>query len=369
MMVRWPILRTLLGKEWLRLRKQPMALMLLGLLTAISILIATSGPQLQRTGTASRLPTCWIVYDSSDEWIEHLRQNIPESPPIRIVPIEKMPQQEGAIVYPSGDCGIELISQQRRRPRVIFRYPGPQPNVMWPHAQWFWGTTAAYLGDSQGLDQVVLPVGRGSPQSAADMLKQTSLSDLMTLEMIGSLLLFGVQFFCCAHLLISFTAQERERGTLLAMALTPASIPEILLAKCLFHGGLSLAMSGVIIGILKPTALAQPLLWGTLIVSAMGFLSVGILVATFARTQATAALLTLCYMLGVALVFHLSKGWASFSMIRELMFEHRGFLLVHSSLRTGGGPLDLIRLGWLATVVLGWVTAATALFQHRGWRG
>ncbi len=368
MMFRPVMLRVLLAKEWLRLRKQPTALLLLGLLTAISVLIATGGPQLQGAGATAKLPTCWIVYDAENEWIQHLKQNVPDTPPIRIVAVDEMPRRGDAIAYPSGDCGMELITKNRKQPRIIFRYPGTQPNIMFPHSQWFWGTTVAFLGETSAFDQVLMPMGRSSPQSASDVMKQTSLSDLMTLEMVGSLLLYGVQFFCCAHLLISFTSQERERGTLLALALTPASVPEILLAKCLFHGSLSVTMCGIIVAILKPMALVQPLLWATLLVSAVGFLSVGILVASLAKTQATAALLTLCYMLGVALVFHLSRGWASFAMVRELMFEHRGFLLIHSSLRTGGSPLDWIRLGGLGVVVLGWVTVATTIFQRRGWR-
>ncbi len=367
MMFRPGILKVLWSKEWLRLRKQPTALCLLGLLTAISVLIATGGPQLTKASD-SKLPTCWLVYDIDNAWVTHLKQRVPEHPPIRIVAAAEMPRRGNAFVYPSGDLGMELSTADRQHPRIIFRYPGTQPNLFWPYTQWFWGETIAFIGETAAFDQVVVPMGRNSSQAASDILKQTSLSDLMTIEMVGSLLLYGVQFFCCAHLLISFTSQERERGTLLAMALTPASIPEILLAKCLFHGCLSLTMCAIIVAILRPIALVQPLLWATLLVSAVGFLSVGVMVASFAKTQATAALLTLCYMLGVALVFHLSRGFAGFALLRELMFEHRGFLLVFASLKSGAGPMAWVKLGGLAIVVLGWATVATQVFRRRGWR-
>lgn len=368
MIFRPAMLRVLWAKEWLRLRKQPTALLLLGLLTAISVLIATGGPQLTRASDTSKLPTCWLVYDSDNAWVTYLKHHLPEHPPIKMVAASEMPHRGNAIVYPSGDCGMELFTAERRNPRLIFRYPGTQPNIFWPYTQWFWGETVAFIGETPAFDQVVIPMGRSSPQAPSDVLKQTSLSDLMTIEMVGSLLLYGVQFFCCAHLLISFTSQERERGTLLALALTPASITEILAAKCLFHGCLSLTMCGIIIAILRPVALLQPLLWATLVVSAVGFLSVGVMLASLAKTQATAALLTLCYMLGVALVFHLSRGWAGFAMVREMMFEHRGFLLIFASLKSGGSPLAWIRLGWLVIVVIGWATVASQVFRRLGWR-
>lgn len=368
MMVRSSILQVLLAKERLRLRKQPMALMLLGLLAAVSILIATGGPQLQGGADKSKVPTCWIVYDAENPWIQHLKQHLPERPPIKIVAASKMPRRGEHFAYPSGDGALELYTQNRRHPRIVLRYPGQQPSILWPHTQWFWGETVAFIGETPAFDQVFVPIGRSSPQSPSDILRQTSLSDLMTIEMIGSLLMFAVQFFCCVHLLISFTAQERERGTLLALALTPASLPEILLAKCLFHGGLSLAMCATIVAILKPVALAQPLLWITLLVTTIGFLSVGVLIASLAKTQATAALLTLCYMLGIALIFHLSRGWAAFAMVRELMFEHNGFLLVHASLKGAASVAAWQRVGTLTAVVTGWVIAATEIFKRKGWR-
>lgn len=368
MTIRISLLRVLLAKERLRLRKQPLALLMLGLLAAISILISMGGPQLQAMSGRAATPTCWIVYDSNNGWIDHLKRHLPQQPSIKIVAASAMPRRGGEFAYPSGDGAIELLLRTPQHPRMIIRYPGLQPSILWPHTQWFWGQTVAFIGETPAFDQVFVPMGRTSPQTAADVMRQTALSDLMTIEMVGGLLLFGVQLFSCVHLLISFTSQERERGTLLALALTPASLTEILLAKCLFHGGLALSMCTLIVAILQPQALGQPLLWGTLLVSSVGFLSIGVLIASLARTQATAALLTLCYLLGVALVSHLSKGWAAFALIRQLMFEHNGFLLIHASLKGAATGMVWQRLGMLTIVVLGWVIIATETFKRRGWR-
>ncbi|MDB5386775.1 MAG: hypothetical protein JWM11_2421 [Planctomycetaceae bacterium] len=371
MTLRLSILRVLWRKEWLRLRKQPMAILLLGLLTAVCVLIATSGPEMQRSAGAS-VPPCWIVYDAQIDanWMNSLREKSKtlEHPPIRISPASEMPHSGDAIVYPSGACGIEISQLKSGQLLVVFRHTGTQPDLMWPHSQWFWATTVEYFEAIPHLQILAQPMGNRSPQLASDLLKQTSLADLVNVELIGSMLIFGAQFFCCVHLLISFSSQDRERGTLLALALTPASVAEIIVAKCLFHGSLSLIMTGVIIGILKPAAFAAPLLWGTLVVSSLGFISVGILLSSLARTQSTAALLTLCYMLGVALIYHLANDLSAFKRLRQLMFEHTSFQLVYVGLKTGLGGAALSKLAGLAGVVTCWLVLATQVFARRGWR-
>lgn len=346
-----------------------MAILLLGLLTAICVLIATGGPELNR-GSQSKVPLCWIIHtsDVDPDWMNYLRGSLPEHPPIRIASANEMPRKGDAFAYPSGTCGIELSVLQTGQIQVLFRHFGAQPEILFPHSQWFWAKTTEYFDAIPQLQILALPMGVSSPQNAREILKQTSLSDLVTLELVGSMLIFAAQFFCCVHLLISFSSQDRERGTLLALALTPASVGEIIIAKCLFHGSLSLLMCGVIMGILKPAAMLDPLLWGTLIVTSIGFMSIGILLASLAKTQAAAALLTLCYMLGIALIFHLSNGFAAFATLREFMFEHRSFPLVFVGLKTGLGGVAIYRLGTLSAVVLGWLIVASRVFATRGWR-
>lgn len=369
MLFRVAIVRALWSKEWLRLWKQPMAILLLGLLTAVCILVATGGPELQRR-SKNTVPTCWIVYTSQVDanWMKFLRGKLPEHPPLRISSADQMPQKGEDFLYPSGACGIEVSVLQSGQTQVLFRHTGTQPDAMFPHSQWFWAMTTEYFDAIPQLQILARPIGAGSPQKAGDLLKQTSLSDLVTIELVGSMLIFAAQFFCCVHLLISFSSQDRERGTLLAIALTPASVAEIIVAKCLFHGSLSLLMSGLIMGILKPAAVLDPLLWGALVATSVGFMSVGILLSSLAKTQATAALLTLCYMLGIALVFHLASGFPAFATLREFMFEHRSFPLIFVGLKSGLGGLALQRLGILSAVVACWFVVASNVYARRGWR-
>jgi hypothetical protein len=371
MTVRPRIVKVLWSKEWLRLQKQPMAILLLGLLTAFCVLLASSGPQIQRD-SQSPLPKCLIVYDSKIDtgWMNSLRERLKshEHPPIEIVRATDILRVKNVPNYPNGACAIELSKLSSGQLLVVFRHPGNTPDILWPHSQWFWAATLQHFKAIPDLQIAAYPMGTQSPRLTGDILKQTSLSDLVKVELIGSVLIFAAQFFCGVHLLISFSSQDRERGTSLALALTPASVTEIIIAKCLFHLSLTLTMIGLIIGILKPVALTDPILWGALAVSSIGFISVGILLASLARTQASAALLTLCYMLGVALIYHMATDFAAFDKLRQLMFEHRSFQLILVGLKTGLGGAALSKLLSLTGVVACWLIVATQVFARRGWR-
>ena len=82
-MIRVGMLRILLGKEWLRLRKNPGAGMLLGLLTVIALLVSLSW-----TDPDASSGRCWIAYSeewAGTPWIEHLQANEPDDPLLRVV--------------------------------------------------------------------------------------------------------------------------------------------------------------------------------------------------------------------------------------------------------------------------------------------
>src|SRR5207253_2024953 len=69
-----------------------------------------------------------------------------------------------------------------------------------------------------------------------------------------ALVLFGL-FFVCVYLQSSLTCEERERGVLLAQALSPATAAEILAAKLLFYPVVALALAVVAAGTYKPAVL------------------------------------------------------------------------------------------------------------------
>src|SRR5262249_3937479 len=77
-------------------------------------------------------------------------------------------------------------------------------------------------------------------------------------------------FFVCVYLLPSLCCEERERGVLLAQALSPASPREILAARFLFYPVLGLSLAAVLAGTYRPAVLASPFFWLALVVAVCG---------------------------------------------------------------------------------------------------
>ena len=147
---------------------------------------------------------------------------------------------------------------------VRFLYPGNDPNVIVPYLQWFWPATAEHFGSTAPFAMTTLPILGTSRSAVLQRLQQASITELMSEELVATILLIIVLFVTCCHLQVSFTSQDRERGSLTALALTPASASELLLSRYLFHLALGWAACAAIIGILRPAAFVHPTLWVTL---------------------------------------------------------------------------------------------------------
>ena len=190
----------------------------------------------------------------------------------------------------------------------------------------------------------------------------------MSEELAAAILLLVVQFVTCCQLIVSFTSQDRERGTLTALALSPITMSELLQAKILFHLLLSALGCGAVIAVLKPSALTHASLWATLLLTSLGLCSVGMVIASLTKTQSGASLLALCYMLVGAVVFYLATKFSAFAQLKSFAFENYGFGMLFLSLQR---PIPLARATDLApmlALVVGWLTTATLLFRTRGWR-
>jgi len=364
------MIRILLRRECRRLLKNPSAIMLVGLLIAISLLIATGGKEPKGE------MQCWVVYWQESDWIDHLKSMRPEREHIRIEPVSSFRQAGDQLIYPRNSCAIEIRpprsdSRDGSAPiRIHYRFPGKDPNVLMPYLRWFWPASLYYFGDPPSIVQQTLPIGIASRTAVTplDSLQDSSVSDLVTTEITATALLFVVQFFTCCHLLVSLTSQDRERGTLTALALTPVSIAEMLTARYLFHLTISLSASAAILAILQPAALALPLVWIVLTLASLGMMAIGTTIATLCRTQTTAGLLTLSYMLLVGVVFYLSTQFMAFDWVKLAMIERYSMPLIYLSLKL---PLSITRAPGLAPLlilVVVWLTVAATLFRRQGWR-
>lgn len=355
------MLAILVGREARRLRKNPTALLLLGLLTAISFLLALSRP-----GPKPQM-ACWIVYSEASPWTDLLRRRATDNPRIRVVSMAEVKSLRDWRVYPPHDCAIEIVSHGEAI-SVRFLYPGNDPNVIAPFLQWFWPVTAEHFGSTEQIDMTTLPITGTSRTAVMERLKQSSITELMTEEFVATILLIIVLFVTCCHLQVSFTSQDRERGTLTALVLTPASITELLLSRYVFHLALGWAACVVIVGILRPTAITHPTLWVSIALASIGLVSVGTVMASLARTQSAAGVLSLCYMLFGGVLFYLATKFSAFGLLKDASFESHSLPLLFLSLKQNV-PLEkapgLVNLAGLVGV---WAVAASCLFRQRGWR-
>lgn len=373
-MIRPTILRILVHRELLRLFKSPSALALLGLLAAVALMIATSKPP------QPPRPTCHIVYWKNSPWVEFLKKNVAAEKgiPIRVRHVDELRNAAGRVAYPMGDLAIEIeppYQATKRSPNdhdeqilIVYRYSGKDANVLRPYQQWFWHKSAEHLGHTPQIASSVIPVRAENAADLAQLINQASIQDLVNTEVMATLMVFMLQFFSCCYLFVSFTAQDRERGTLLALALTPATTREILLAKFVFHLAISLLMTAVILSILVPAALPRPWLWIVIAANSIGLMSIGTVITTLTRSQTAAGLLTLCYMMSLGVVFYLSTKFSAFLLVQRLMFERYGFPLMFVSIKTNLPLAQVASLWWLTAIVAAWFFFAMTLFHRRGWR-
>ena len=371
-MIRWDMIRVLLEREIRRLQKNPSALMLIGLLTSVAVLMATSRPVEDQSGASAAKGTSpvLLVYEERTEWIEFLLQNLPESPEIRAIQADQVRQGNGRYRIPRGWSLVEIRRGGRRdrnEYRIHGHYTGTSAAALKPFYDWFWPVITYYHSRPDWFEQHDAPLNPAA--SNIKPLQETSVAELVQTELIGTMLVLIVQFFTCCHLLVSFTSQDRERGTLMALALSPARISEILVAKLLFHLTLSVMGSTLIVAVLQPEALLRPLFWLVMLITSVGLMCVGMCISAVAKTQSAAGLLALCYMLAGALLFYLASQYTVFSLLKRLTFESYSFPLLYATLKAGVGVMQVAGpLSSMAVIVAVWLLVARQVFYRSGWR-
>jgi hypothetical protein len=373
-MIRWEMIRVLLDREVRRLQKNPSALMLIGLLTAVAVLLATSKPVDEQGGggsSASAPPAPVIlVYEERTEWVDYLLRNLPESPEVTAIPVDQVRKSQGHFQIPQGYALVEVQRSQRQDwngYQITGHYTGASATTLKPFYDWFWPTLTFYHSQPDLFEQQDVPLNPAAAQMKS--LQETSVAELVQTELIGTMLVLVVQFFTCCHLLVSFTSQDRERGTLMALVLSPAKMSEILVAKFLFHLVLSVLGSVLIISILQPAALVRPLFWLVLLTTSVGLMCVGTCISTLTKTQSAAGLLALCYMLAGALLFYLASRFTAFAFLKKLAFESYSFPLLYGTLKANIGVMSVTKsLGNMAAIVAFWMLFARHSFYRYGWR-
>jgi len=174
-------------------------------------------------------------------------------------------------------------------------------------------------------------------------------------------------YFTCVYLLPTLNCEERERGVLLAQALSPASPAEILAAKFLFYPLMGCGLAATIAGIYKVSVLSTLFFWLSLGAVAAGFLGIGMTVATLAKTQRAAFLGAMCYLLSVSLVLIICST-NGIAFIPYLALEFHIPRILHASLSDSVKSEHWIHLIAALGLATGWILVAGYLFRKRGWQ-
>jgi hypothetical protein len=163
------------------------------------------------------------------------------------------------------------------------------------------------------------------------------------------------------------TCEERERGVLLAQALSPASAAEILAAKFLVYPVIAVALAAVLAGTYEPRALQLPFLWLGLAVCVLGSMGVGLVIASVARTQRAASMGAMAYLGAVSLLLYICQT-NHIHALPLVALEYHGPRIIHAALTDAVRWYHWANLGGALLLGLAWSAAAGLLFRRQGWQ-
>jgi hypothetical protein len=358
-----------LRKEFLRLRKNPSAITLLVLLAAIALLVSLSWTDPE---TSDEKSTCYVAYSKTMEntsWIRYLKRYQHTYPNVQVICRDEL-ASAGGISLESNECAIEIMPGGKNRRgtkvvHVIYHYPQNREAMVAKPASWFWASWKQFGTRRTDYNVAFNPIANRSQAGVASAIRNSAAKNLNT-GLISTMLLLAVQFFTCCHLYVSFASQDRERGTLGALAMSPASTTEIIVARSIFHQSLGLTVSGLILLIMKPAAFTQLNVWLTLLAVGFAWLAVGTIITSITKTQSQASMLMFSYMLAGGILFFMASQFPIFAIFQQLTFENHAVNLLHSSLEKGYAlSIPATIMFFLAAF---WSSVALGIFQQRGWQ-
>lgn len=415
--MRFYVLKTLLHKELLRLLNNRGGLAMAGVMVIAAVMAAAFGDANFSTSMVTGKTQCVVDYWHDDGWVGHLRRNVPPELAGRIT-FRSLAGKKGTIGYPLGAVGIQMRPLKNggeqgathptsARPpegiKVWVWYPDPDGASAAPFEIWFWQQSREYFEELAGLSGEpersatdYQPEGAGAGwwhQNHREFRERLEerLADSGALERIAAIpdvrversrlvdrrvnlragaamfLVLMALCFVCIFLMPSATAEERERGALLAQALSPASSLEILGAKLLFYPTLAVGLASLVAGICRPEALSIPFFWLALGITALGTVGIGLTLSVLARTQRAASMSALSYMLAVALILIICRA-NGLEFPAALMLENHGPAMLLAALNDSVKPSHWgqLAISWVLSVV--WCGLATALFRRFGWQ-
>jgi hypothetical protein len=407
--MRFHILRALVVKEVRRHVANRGGLALAGLLVAAAVLLSAFNPTQVDAGAAGGdlvggVHHCYVEYADDTPFVTALKEKVPPGLKAQVVFRRVKPGQVAApLSYAAGTGAIRVAESDRDgTPRLLFDvwHPPGDPAAMAAYEHWFFRAAREVLHDRAARavgDAARLPrpdvrdddlwavqeafraldaeVERLRPATQAPRvlpaveIRRNGLGakPLDYRSAVATALVVFALYFTCCYLLPTLNCEERERGVLLAQALSPASPAEIVAAKFLFYPVAGVGLAAALAGIYNPAVLGTLFFWLALLALGGGFLGIGMTVSTLAKTQRAAFLGSMCYLLSVSLLlFICSQNGIPF--LSQLAIESHGPKILHAAMTQSVEPADWVHLLAAFGLAAGWMTLAGWLFRRRGWQ-
>lgn len=408
------ILRALLLKELRRHVANRGGVALAALLVVAALLLSVFNPTAADGGGSAGgdlvggVHHCFVEFDRKTPFVtkmeERLPANLKSAVKFRQIPADRL---AGVVPYQPGTAVIRVRERpagtDRRRLDFEVWHPPGDPTAVAVYEAWFL-RAAREVVQEQTAEKLAAaggdPAKLTAPSDAtddtwavrdsfralaaeADRLRPTAGQSVATdidirrdglgakpldfrSAIATAMVVFALYFMCC-YLLPTLNCEERERGVLLAQALSPASPAELVVAKFLFYPVLGIALAAVLAGIYRFAALESLFFWCAMLAMAGGFLGVGMTVSTLAKTQRAAFMGSMCYLLTVSLLL-LVCTQNQIPVLPYLALEFHGPKIVHAAVT---GEIDSKHWGNLFAcggLAVGWMTLAGWLFRKRGWQ-
>lgn len=412
--MRWYILQALLHKEAARHMANRGGIALAILLVAAAVLLSVfAPPEATAAGTnvVGGVHHCYIEYDRVTPLIRHLRANVPPELKSQIVfrELARADTIDGVIVYPTGTGALQIRQAQAVDPptgrdvvHVAIWHPDGEPTALAAYEQWLWkemrraydevarqklpGATLPALPEFDADNRWLVLETHHRFQEQVEALRASTHPDVppivpdLAIDRKGlggkvldfrtaiatGMVVFAL-YFACVYLLPTLSCEERERGVLLAQALSPASPSELLFAKFLFYPALGFSLAATLAGIYKPDILSSLFFWLALFAVGGGFLGIGMTIAALAKTQRAAFLGGMCYLLSVSMVL-LICATNNIPFVSNLAVEYHGPRILHAAMSQTVDHTHWLHLIAALGLACVWLIAAGWIFRRRGWQ-
>jgi hypothetical protein len=404
--MRWYILKALLQKEFARHLANRGGIALALLLVAAAVLLSVfSPPEATAAGTnaVGGVHHCYVEFDRATPLIRHLEGNVPPELKSQIIfrELAKADTVDTVIVYPTGTGALQIRQPLakdsptgRAAVHVAVWHPDGEPTALAPYEQWLWKEMRRAFAEQAGkavpasamppepdfgADEkwMVVEAHRWFQERAASA--GAAVPDL-AVERRGlggkvldfraaiatGMVVFAL-YFACVYLLPTLNCEERERGVLLAQALSPASPLELLAAKFLFYPCFGFGLAATIAAIYKSDVLSSLFFWLALFAVGGGFLGIGMTIAAVARTQRAAFLGGMCYLLSVSMVL-LICSTNGIPVLSNFAVEYHGPRILHAALSQTVDYTHWLHLMAALGLAVAWLFAAGWVFRRRGWQ-